>query len=81
MLQENSCRHCGTVVLSDFQLDACCFDQDSNVTLDGSGKLPTLMQRLHIIAKAILADQSFEPLLIRYADFASELQKKTEATF
>lgn len=49
--------------------------------LDGGGRLPTLMQRLHIIAKAILAYQSFEPLLIRYADFASELQKKTESTF
>jgi hypothetical protein len=35
----------------------------------------------HIIAKAILAYQSFEALLIRYADFALELQKKTEATF
>jgi ectoine hydroxylase-related dioxygenase (phytanoyl-CoA dioxygenase family) len=48
---------------------------------DGGGKLPTLMQRLHIIAKAILAYQSFEPLLIRYADFASELQKKLKPRF
>jgi ectoine hydroxylase-related dioxygenase (phytanoyl-CoA dioxygenase family) len=45
---------------------------------DCRGELPTLTERLEVIAKAIVNYQRFEPLLVRYQNLAEELLRRTK---
>lgn len=54
-------------------------DEEEQPVFDIEGALPTFAQRLHLIAKAILSYQNFEPLMVRYKDLAERIFESADS--